>query len=406
SLCVAVAAPVHGSDRPVWNRFRGPNGSGVAEGRAPAKWSDSDYLWNATLPGAGHSSPVGGNGTVYVTAADAERGRRFLIALSSRNGSVRWSVEHPFTPKKKHKNNSYASNTPACDADAVYFLQQDRDGSSLTAYDHQGKRLWRADLGPYNHGQGSGTSPIVYQDLVIVANDHGPGSFLAAFDRRTGEQRWRIPREGKRACYATPCVYRPGDRPAEIVFVHSFEGIIGVDPFSGAINWHVDVFGRDPQRAVGSPVTAGSIVVATSGAVAGAKQLVAIRTRRQSDGVAAEVLYHSRKGPHVPTPLIVGENRLFQLLDIGIAVWSDLETGRPIWQKRIGGTYFSSPICVGGAIYCPDVDGHVVVLAASDTFRELGRSELPEGTKATPAVIDGRLIFRTESRVVALPLKR
>lgn len=386
-----------------WNRFRGPNGAGVSDATTvPAEWTEDDYNWVIDLPGSGHSSPIVWGTRIFVTAADDGSETRSLQCLNLTDGSEIWRQNVPFELYKKHKNNSFASSTPAADSEHVYVLWQSKTSSPLIAYTHVGKKVWEYDLGPYLHGQGAATSPIVYEDAVFVANDHKPDSFLIALNRKTGEKLWKIEREGQRACYGTPCVNSPVDRPAEIIFSHCYEGIIGVDPKSGRQNWHIDVFGRASQRALGSPVIAGDFVVASSGGVNGDRQVVVVNPHQSGNEVTVEEVYRLlRQTPHVPTPLVY-RDWMFLWSDTGIATCVERDSGEIVWQKRIGGNFFSSPICVNGKLYCVDLKGEVVVIAASDEYELLSRNPLGYPTRATPAVSSGTLLVRTESKLFSI----
>lgn len=386
-----------------WTRFRGPNGSGVSEAKTvPVEWDAKDINWRAELPGKGNSSPIVWGDHVYVTSAVDDPPTRYLLCLDAASGKLLWQREVPFTTYKKHKNNSFASNTPCADADHVYVLWQSKENSPLVAFTHDGEEVWRYDLGPYNHGQGGGTSPIVYGDQLIVCNDHSRGSFLLALDRRTGQEMWKVPREGKRACYATPCIFQPQGRPAEIIFSHCFEGISGVDPATGRQNWMIDVFGDFPQRAVGSPIVVDDLVIANSGALVSDKNLVAVRPQADDGGARVEEVYRLTRGaPHVPSA-IAYKGLLFAWNDQGIVTCLDVHDGRKVWQKRVGGNYFSSPVCVDGKLYCVDVDGVVVVIRAADEYELLARNPLGEPSMATPAVSGGRMFVRTESQLFSI----
>lgn len=397
----ACPAPSAGGNE--WNRFRGPNGSGISDAATiPVEWTDSDYNWVIKLPGKGHSSPVSWGSRVFVTCADDRTKTRTLQCLNVVNGEESWQKNIPFEPYKQQKNNSYASSTPTVDTDHVYVLWQSKAASPLIAYDHSGRKVWEYDLGPYLHGQGGATSPIVHDDVVLVANDHKDDSFLLAVDRMSGKERWKIPREGQRACYGTPCVNTPLGRPAEIVFSHCYEGIIGVDPETGQQNWHIDVFGRASQRALGSPVIAGNFVVASSGGVTGERQVVVVNPQLSSGKVQVEEVYRVvRQAPHVPTPLVY-RDWMFLWSDSGIATCVARDSGEVVWQKRIGGNFYSSPICIDGKIYCIDLEGEVVVIAASDEYELLARNPLGYPTRATPAVSNGALLIRTESDLFSI----
>ena len=386
-----------------WTRFRGYNGSGVSEATTiPAQWSDDDYNWKIKLPGGGHSSPVIWGDRLFITSADPDKGLRYLLCINTANGSTEWTREYNFTPFKKHSGNSYATTTPVVDSDRVYVLWQARDGSSLDALDHDGNPVWQHDMGTYKSGHGTGSSPIVYKDMIIVDNDHDAESFLVAVDSATGVVRWQLPRIGDRACYSTPCVFEPKDRDAEIIFTHSFRGITGVDAAKGTKNWEIDVFGTHKQRAVGSPVIYNDLVIGSSGFTTAEKNVVAVRPTQTTTGHQVKEVYRlNRQVPHVPTPLVYGD-RLFLWTDTGIVSCVDVSNGKQIWQKRIGGTYFGSPVCIGGRLYCIDRDGVVNVVAAADKFEQLASNELGETCRSTPAASDGVMYLRTHSQLFSI----
>jgi outer membrane protein assembly factor BamB len=397
-LCRSEAA--HSQE---WTRFRGPNGSGISDAKTvPIEWTSTDANWTARLPGRGHSSPVVWGDLLFVTSANEKAKTRSLICIDTKDGSSKWAKESNYQTYRKHKNNSFASSTPAVDADHVYVLWHSKQATPLIAFDHAGNKVWEYDLGPYLHGQGGAASPIVYKDMVVVAHDHKNDSFLLAVNRKTGKEQWKIPRAGKRACYTTPCIFTPSDRPEEIVFSHCFEGIIGVDPSTGKTNWHIDVFGRASQRALGSPVVTDKLIVASSGGVGGNKQVVAVSPTKDADAVSvAEAFRVKRQAPHVPTPLIF-RDWIFLWSDSGIVSCLVRDTGKIVWQERIGGNFYSSPVCIDGKLYCISLDGEVVVLKASSEFELLARNEMGQPTKATPAVSGGVLYVRTESEVISI----
>ncbi len=402
-LTLVLAGLCNEGDGQEWTRFRGPNGSGISEAKTvPVKWAADDYNWIAELPGRGHSSPVVWGDKLFVTSCDDESATRYLLCINTKSGAVDWQREFKFASYKKHKNNSYASSTPCVDENAVYVVWHSKQSSPLIALDHAGNPLWKHDLGPYLHGQGGAASPIVHEDLVILAHDQKEPSFLLAVDRQTGKPRWQIPRQGKRACYATPCVLTSADRTDEIIFTHCYEGIVGVDAKTGKQNWHIDVFGRDPQRALASPVLTDDLVVATSGGVGGKRQLVAVKPSGLGTDIAVSERFRTtRQAPHVPTPLVY-KQWLFMWSDQGIVSCLDCATGQPIWQKRVGGNFFSSPVCIDGKLYGIDLDGNLSVIAAAADYELLARISLGRRSKSTPAVSGGTLFIRTESHVYSI----
>ena len=180
-----------------WTRFRGPNGTGISEAKTiPVNWTDEDYNWTAELPGVGHSSPVMWKSRLFVTSSDNDASVRFLFCIDTADGSIQWRREFPFTEHRKHKNNSFASSTPAVDDRHVYVIWQENAESLLIALDHDGEEKWRFDLGPFKGGHGPAASPIVYENMVVVCNDHEGPSYLLAVNRMTGKEQWRVPRSG------------------------------------------------------------------------------------------------------------------------------------------------------------------------------------------------------------------
>ena len=399
-LCVAQCSTSLAEN---WPRFRGVDGRGISSSTGiPSQWSEENYRWVVDLPGAGNSSPVIWQDRLFITAANEQAAARYLICFNKADGTERWRAETPLVKYKKHKNNSFASSTPAVDEKHVYQLWHSKEQTSLIAYDHEGAEIWRYELGPYLHGQGGATSPIVAGESVVVAHDHKSDSFLVAVDRVTGNPKWKIPRAGKRACYSTPCVRTTNDGNEELIFVHCYEGVIGVDAASGEQHWHIDPFGREPQRALASPIVADGMVIAGSGAVGGDRQIVAITIQGEgTDSVAGEAYRLVRQAPHVPSPLAIG-NRLYLWNDGGIVTCCDLATGDVIWQKRVGGNYFSSPIAAGNRIFSIDTSGEVVVIAADDQFRVIAKNAMGQSSRASLAASDNVLYVRTDSRLFAI----
>ncbi len=384
-----------------WTRFRGPNGTGLSNAKGiPVSWTSADYHWKVSLPGTGLSSPVAWGNRVFVTAADTTSGRRSVTCLALDTGKLLWSRDEPFSSYKKNRQNSYAAGTPAVDARRVYAIWQSRTDSSLVAYAHDGTPAWKVPLGAFKGGHGPATSPIVHDGTVYVCNDHEGPSFLLAVNATDGQVRWKVPRSGKRACYSTPCVFQRPGHGTEIIFVHSYQGIWGVDATSGKKNWAIDVFGTFKQRAIASPIIAGDLVIGSSGFTTARKNIVAVRPGQKVDEVV-EAFRVSESVPHIPTPLVY-QDHMYLWADIGIVSCVSMKTGKSVWRKRIGGKFFGSPICVDGRLFVIDSKGTVVVVAASPQYKLLGKNPLGEPSRSTPAVSGGKLLLRTDSQLIAV----
>jgi outer membrane protein assembly factor BamB len=385
-----------------WTRFRGPNGSGIGQATSiPVSWTEEDYNWQVELPGEGHGSPVLWGDRLFINCADDEGELRIVQCRSATTGQLLWAREFPSRSHRKHKFNSFATSTPCVDEERVYVAWGTPEELTLLALSHTGELLWRADdLGRVQGGHGFGTSPILYENLVVIANDTEQESALLAVEKRTGELVWKIPRPGGRLNFSTPCVYsseRTGDL---IIFVAWPIGVTAVDPKRGEIVWEQASFDQETgQRAIASPITHQGLVFANCAFVNNPKHLVTLRPGAEG----AEEVFRVDNGtvPHIPS-LLAWENRLYAWNDQGIGTCYEIPTGKQLWQRRIGGNYFSSPVCVDGKIYCINADGVCVVIAATDRFEELARNDLGETCRSTPAIANGRMYIRTMSRLVSL----
>ena len=386
-----------------WTRFRGPNGTGVSNAKSiPTSWTEKDYNWKMELPGRGHSSPVVWKEKMFLTSADLKAKERYLLCYDVRTGKELWKKTWPYTLYKVHKQNGHATSTPAVDDKFVYVLWQSRSENFLEAVSHEGESKWKIELGSHKSPQGPATSPIVFAETVLLANDHDGESFLLAVDRMTGKERWKIPRSGDRTCYATPCIHLTETRAPEAIFVHCYQGIWGVDLETGKKNWEIDVFGRFKQRACASPVLAGDLVIGVSGFTTAEKNVVAVRPTQNENKVSVQEVYRiTKQAPHIPTP-VVFNNRLFLWTDRGIVSSFDVLNGKLIWQKRVGGNFSGSPICVNGVLYAISQEGDVVVISTSDEYQLLSKISLGELSRSTPAVSGGVMFLRTESHLYSL----
>lgn len=394
-LVVSLGATIHAQE---WTRFRGPNGSGLSDATTiPATWTDEDYRWKVDLPGVGHASPVIWGNKIFLLSADPETVTRIVLCLDAADGRTIWSRSYPSTKHVKHQFNSFASATPAVDEQQVYVAWSAPEEYTLAAFDHDGNERWKLNLGPYVSQHSCGTSPIVYEDLVILGNDQDGDSSLVAVERATGSIRWRVPRKKVVVAYSTPCVYAPEGEKPQLIFNSQAHGISSINPDDGQSNWELAVFDK---RSVSSPLIAGGLIFGSCGSGAGGNYVVAIKPG--AAGVAPEVAYKvTKSAPYVPTP-VATEDFIFLWSDQGVVTCCDIATGKPIWQERVGGKYFGSPVCAGGRLYCMSADGEVAVVAASPVYEFFGKQPLGDPSHSTPAVSGGVMYLRTFTKLFAL----
>lgn len=399
-LALGVVTEIQAQDE--WTRFRGPDGRGIAGATdLPVSFDESDYLWNVELPGRGHSSPVLWGDKMFLTCERQQENTRSVICLDATDGGLLWSFDDTFETFRNHKFNSYATSTPAVDADRVYVSWVSGKTFVVLALDHHGKQVWQRRMGDFEARFGAGASPIVIDGLVIMGNDHaGETSFLIGLDAPTGQTRWKVPRTSGMASYITPSVYRPSSGPPEVVFVSPSHGFTGLDPATGKVNWELG--GLFTKKTVACPTIAGDLIFATGGQGGRGVESATVRRGDAPTGRKPEVAYTIESGlPYVPTP-VVFEDHIYIWTDGGTVTCVEAATGKQVWQEEVGNQYFSSPICVAGRLYCVSKKGEVVALDASPSFKPPARSQLPEGSYATPAVANGRLYFRTFNRVICV----
>jgi hypothetical protein len=416
-LCLLIMTVAAGAAD--WPRFRGPNGAGCGEAvGVPVPWTTNDYRWVVTLPGVGHASPVIVGSRLFVTCGENSSAKRIVVCLDAASGRTLWQRDFASKPFAQNGDNSYASATPAADPDGVVVAWTTPDAVTLLALDNEGHDCWRRELGKYVGIHGSGSSPIIVDDLVIYDNDQEdpaslppsvyarPGapksagkSFATALDRKTGATRWQLDFRSNQAAYSTPCIRRTSAGRAEIIRADTAHGFMGVDVATGKMNWELP--GVFTERCVASPVLAGDLVIATEGRGNTGKRCVAARP-----GAAPQVAYELAKPvPLVPTPIVVGD-RMFLCSDQGALLCVRVVTGEVLWHEQVSGNFYSSPVYSGGRLFCVTKLGDVLVIAAADTYQLLARVPLGEKCFATPAIANGLVFFRTYSRLFALGAAR
>ena len=392
-----VAASAQADD---WPQYRGADGLGISHQRGvPVEWSQSDYAWETSLPGEGHSSPVISKGYLFVTSAVEDGLVRFLHCLDAASGELKWSRAAGFNTNRKHSKNSFASSTPATDGEQVYVAFADQERFSLAAYDFDGRLSWRTWLGAYSSQHGQGASPIVFEDLVILPNDQDAPSSVVACDRRSGRVVWSSMRSAREASYATPLIIEARSRKPQLICLSGATGLTSLDPWTGELNW---TSGELPQRTVATPAYVQGLVFATCGQGGKGTRLIGVDPNGQ--GVVEEShvkIRRDRELPYVPAIIGVGD-LVFLWNDNGVVVCLKPSTNTVVWQERIGGNYSGSPVWIDGKLYCIEESGKVVVVQATENFKLLGQSPLGDPSYSTPAVADGRLYLRSFHKIACL----
>jgi outer membrane protein assembly factor BamB len=380
-----------------WPQFRGPDGQGRSDARnLPAEWSDDspNIVWKSAIGGLGWSSPTVQGNELWVTTAD-ENGRSLrAICLDVRNGRPLRDVEvfRQEAPGAVHTKNSHASPTPVLSGDRV-FVHYGAFGTACLS--REGKVLWRRKL-EYNHVHGPGGSPLLLGKLLIINCDGADQAFVAALDVNRGEVRWRIDRPenpNKRFAFSTPLPIGVGGQ-TQVVSAGA-GGVAAYDPQSGREIWRVDYPGG--YSVVPRPVFAHGLVFVSSGY--DDPVLYAIRADGNGNVTDTHVAWTTeRNAPRNASPLVVGDE-VYIVSDGGVAVCLDARSGEVHWQERLGGNFSASPVYGDGKIYFQDENGQTTVIAPGKEYRKLAVNSLPGRTLATPALLDGAVLLRTDTHL-------
>jgi outer membrane protein assembly factor BamB len=443
-----------------WDRFRGPNGTGVSESIGlPAEFAaEKNLIWRRELP-PGHSSPIVAGGRIYLTAVEGER--LYTLCLETGSGRILWKQEAPRSRREKlHSLNNPASPTPAADHENVYAFFPD---FGLLSYTRDGKERWRLPLGPFKNVYGIGVSPVVADDVVVLVIDQDKNSFIMAVNRSDGKVRWQKPRPEALSGASTPVVVKRPGEPSWILAPSSFRMDVYSARDGEAIWWvqglpsemkslpvvaadlvYVSGFNtpeNDPGRQVALPAWQellarddsnrdGAIqqeevsdartkrywsFIDTEGrgkigeaewklhlsVMAAENGLYAFQLGSRGDATANLVWKYQRAVPQLPS-LVVYRDVVYMLSDRGVLTTLDAATGRMLRQDRVRGlseNYYASPVAGDGKIFLASHNGVVTVLRAGGQQELLAANSLDEEIFATPAIANGRLYVRT---VVAL----
>ena len=389
-----------------WTRFLGTNGSatGVAPG-VPSQFSEADYAWKTDLPGSGVSSPVIWGDRIFVTAELPEGGQRAVLCYSLATGKEVWRYADKFQPHGQHKDNSFASSTPVVDKDRVYLAWTSGGAMRALALTHEGKRIWEKEIGPYAENHGSGTSPVLAGGALVINSDCEKGSGgITGLKPADGSVLWKHPRSSDRTPFSSPLTFEEKPGQWRIVVASNPKGLTCLDAKSGKVVWELDNPNPD-LRSVGSPAISNGVIFASVGQGGAGKASIAAKI---TDG-KAERIWEVKKGmPYVPTPLALGDHFLL-LGDGGILSSVRASDGEILWTERVfqnaaDQKVYSSPVCTGDKIFCISRNGTVAAVKADPKeFKLLGTTPLADPCDATPAIAGGKLIIRTEHKLLCIP---
>ncbi len=409
----AMTAPAHAD----WPRFRGPSGDGLATrpGSAeriglPVRWSeDENIAWKTPIPHIGWSSPVVMNGQVWLTGASADGHDFYALCVDVGSGKIRLNerIFHCDNPEPLgNPLNSYASPTPVVEPGRVYVHFGSYGTACLDTTTF--KIVWKRDDLPCRHYRGPGSSPILFESLLILTMDGVDVQYLIALDKITGRTVWKTDRtadwddldsDGKprdegdlRKAYSTPLIVE-ANGATQMLSVGA-KALYGYDPRTGHESWKV----RTPAfSGAAAPIYRDGVAYMISGF--GQTELMAVRVDGSGDVTDSHVLWKTaRTVPRTPSPVLIGD-LLFTINDTGIVVCMDVATGEQVWKDRIRGDYAASLLYADGNIYCFNQSGTSTVFKAARQFEIVATNTLDSGCMASPAVAGKALLLRTKTHL-------
>lgn len=410
-LTCFVSKSAHAADDN-WPQWRGPWGTGAApEADPPVEWSESKNVrWKTPLPGKGHSTPIVWHDLIFLTTAIpygdklapkhstapgthdgvpvTQRHEFVVLAVNRKNGDIVWkkTVHKKLPHEGGHYTGSLASNSAVTDGEHVYVFF---GSHGLYCLDFKGEVKWQKQFGEMQtkHGHGESASPVLHGETVFVNWDHDGPCFVAAFDKRTGQQRWKEKRD-EETSWSSPIIVENDGRA--MLVVAGTNRVRAYEPATGKVIWEC---GGLSSNIVATPVAGDGMVFA--GSSYEKKAFLAIRLDRAKGDITKSdrVAWTRNRGtPYVPSPLLYGDALYFLTHYQGVLTRVEAVTGvdKP-GPVRLGsmGNIYASPVAAAGRIYVTDLDGKTVVLSHDDRPQVLATNTL-EDEFAASAAIDGR----------------
>ena len=418
---VVTAAPTLADDWPQW---RGPTADGVSgETGIPIHWAPGENIaWRAPLRGLGTSTPIVWDDRIFVTSQVGrggidERGARFantrrpklydsadgaitliVQALRRDDGTLLWEHAMPaegWVPPV-HRKHNLASPSCVTDGELVYAWFGNGQIVALTL---DGDLVWSRHIGEeyarFDVLWGHGSSPMLYDETIVLLCDHPPGGYLLALDRQTGEERWKLDRGPGLRSYSTPFLVETATR--DELIVNSVNRVEAYDPHSAELLWHA---GEAVSLAIGMPVYADGVLYTSRGYASG--PYLAIRVGGRGDVSASHILWRSpTRAPYISS-LLLYDGLLYMATELGIVSATDATDGALVWRARLDGVFTASPVAADGHVYLLGESGETFVLAAGREPTVVARNPLGERTLASPAISNGRIFIRTDDHLIAI----
>lgn len=402
-VCAALACA---SETGNWISWRGLHGNGsIEKGTYPDQFGADKYKWRTELPGKGCSTPIVFDEQIYLTAP--VEGSDAVLSFDL-TGKEKWRTVFGKEDAGKHRNGSGSNASPVTDGEAIFVYFK---SGTFAAVELSGKVRWKTDLverfGKDTLFWDHGTSPVLTEKYVIMARMHQGESWLAAFDKASGEMAWKVARNYKTPTecdhgYSTPLVIQYQGK--ESILVWGAEHLTIHNASDGQVTWSCGKFnpgGNQLWPAIATPVILGDMVVIAYGRNdRGIPRLHGVRLNGTGDVTETNhVWQRDDVGTFVPTP-IVYKDRVILVGDKGEVTSIDAATGKTIWSDAFPKNrfnFYASPLIAGGKLCAPREDGVVFVASvADDRFKLLSENAMGESVIASPVPLANAILIRGE----------
>ncbi len=393
----AFTAPVSAQIK-VWPQFRGPGGQGINENVSlPIEWSEKENVrWKCEIPGLGHSSPVHDGETCWLTTATSDGKILGVVSVNLSNGKLdkNLTVFEPQYLEKIHHDNSYASPTPVL-KDKRLYVHFGTYGTACIDCE-SGRIIWKNNDFPVEHQGGPGSSPVIYEDMLILTLDGAQQQRVVALDLKDGSLRWERKRSAPlrpnpitHRAFSTPLLYEY--KGATQLLSPGADQIHAYDPATGNEIWHARYVGFS---TVPCPTAQGNIAVFCTGYFQ--PELWAVTLDGSGDITESHRKWKFRGPiPDIPSPIII-DDQVVIISNKGVATGLDLQSGKRKWVLRVGGNFSASPIYASGLIYLCSEEGVTKIIDPHTKKPRVNHANrLEDGIKATPAIVENDLLIRT-----------
>ena len=404
SLCIIIfiTQPLFAEN---WPQFRGPGGLGISKEKGlPVSWSETEnVLWKTKMPGYGASSPIALNGKLYVTCYSGYGIRGVsgsmddltlhVVSINSRNGRIIWHKQiKPILPESRSvRDHGYTAHTPATDGKHLYIFF---GKSGIFKFDLNGSQIWQTTIGTKTHSWGSGTSPVLYENLVIV-NASVESNSLVAIDKNTGKEVWRA--GGMDSSWNTPHLVKNPDGKYELA-VSVKNWILGFDPKTGEELWRCQGI---PDYVCPSIISHKSILYVIGGR---SSKAIAVRSGGRGNVTDTHKLWQADVGANVCSP-VVHDDHLYWVSDRNRTAYClSLADGSIKYSEKIGPQPYASALLADGRLYVVSRNGGTMVLAAKPRFEQLTLNILDDESTFNASAIahNGTLILRSDENLYCL----